>query len=317
MKLARTRFLLLLVGSIACIPALAMKPATTKVPPSTTSVTVDVCITPTGGAPAPAPFPTYTAEPVSKDRSATKKAGETLVFKISGAQLDKIGGADVYVNGVRSNALNAKVGPVVMEGSRQVRFVTFATNIEKEGASIVYHLNIRANNLRARPIHSSQLTVLAAGIDSRVQTQSGLRVQIAPSTTRQTPDTSFGAIMKRADAEARTKLTRLVAQARHAQDVLARISQEKMPGNLTEPQRREFAAQSKWLHATANRLAKFTADAQAVLNNPSASAKDVAAVNEQLLALQNSVQENRQFTVISNVLKVRHDVASSAIHNIR
>jgi len=314
MKIARTRFLLLLVGSIACIPALAMKPASQDPPPM--GVAVDVCLTPAGPSPVPLPYP-YTVEPVSKGGSATKTAGEAVMFKISGAQLDKIGGADVYVNGVRSNTLNAKVGPLVMENGRYVRYATFAADVKFDGAAIVYNLNVRNNNLRARPIHSSQLTVLAAATGAQ-STQSGLRVSPNASTPRQTPDTSFGATMKRADAEARAKLTHSVAQARHAREVLMRISQEKMPGNLTGPQRREFDAQSKWLLAAADRLARFTTNAQAVLNNRSASAQDMAAANEQLPALQNSFQmESRRFTIVSNVSKARHDAAKAAIQNMR
>jgi hypothetical protein len=41
-------------------------------------------------------------------------------------------------------------------------------------------------------------------------------------------------------------------------------------------------------------------------------------LNLQYLTLQNKIsQENRQYSMVSNVMKVKHDTAKSAINNIR
>jgi hypothetical protein len=86
----------------------------------------------------------------------------------------------------------------------------------------------------------------------------------------------------------------------------------------------ELSAGIAELAGVAERLAGETAERGAILRLRQLTAavdglqQKMLDMNEQFLALQNQMQmESRQYTTVSNALKVRHDAAMSAIRNMK
>ena len=76
----------------------------------------------------------------------------------------------------------------------------------------------------------------------------------------------------------------------------------------------------EWLNKTASELSsyanKFEREMSSISPNEVASFE--RAFNLQYLQLQQKIQhENRQFTMVSNIMKNKHDTAKNAINNIR
>jgi len=133
------------------------------------------------------------------------------------------------------------------------------------------------------------------------------------------------------------KLRARQASIRKAAVVLAAMAAESMPDGLpaadrkTWPKFKAFLARSskrvdEELTTWKGKLSAMTKKVQAI------SPKDTKALEEatrrmqemtmsfnlQYLALQNKIShENRQFTMVSNIMKNKHDTAKNSINNIR
>jgi hypothetical protein len=73
-----------------------------------------------------------------------------------------------------------------------------------------------------------------------------------------------------------------------------------------------------WLAETAETLSNF-ADSQENLMNSTREMQEMnMSFNTAYLEIQNKIShENRQFTLLSNIMKNKHDTAKTAINNIR
>jgi len=84
---------------------------------------------------------------------------------------------------------------------------------------------------------------------------------------------------------------------------------------------RQFAADAERLSKLATRLAHAIPDTQAELKDPAVwqrMQKANRSFNLQYLALQQKMQdESRRFTLLSNIMKTKHDTAKNSISNIR
>ena len=128
-------------------------------------------------------------------------------------------------------------------------------------------------------------------------------ILIAPSTHRKTEPDRFGEVLRSAAAGAATGLASTVA-----------LAAPFVPGG---------AVLAGAVHgATRAALAPRAAPAAAgggddLLEATRALQQEAQSFNLQYLQLQEGMQrESREFTALSNVMKVRHDSAKSAINNI-
>jgi hypothetical protein len=175
-------------------------------------------------------------------------------------------------------------------------------------------------------------------MDSRIsqQANTGIKVQIESSRARQTPKTDFGSVMA-------TGLERTGSAVMQAGQVAAPF----IPGGAVlsgaisgvASLKASAAGQSAPLASSANgtslvntsatgssatggdQLSALAAsgDPNAVMMAETRRMQELnQSFNLQYLQLQEKMQaENRQFTVLSNVMKTKHDTAKSAIGNIR
>lgn len=106
---------------------------------------------------------------------------------------------------------------------------------------------------------------------------------------------------------------------------LRELSKEPAPKNLTADQKKELDKYNKWLKSSSSELDKLAEKAEDMLgdsNKLMQATKEMQEMNQafnlQYLKLQQEMQgQNRQFTLISNIMKVKHDTAKSAINNVR
>jgi len=103
------------------------------------------------------------------------------------------------------------------------------------------------------------------------------------------------------------------------------IAAEPIPKNLGKKEREKEIEYSGWLTKAGKDLDDLADRWEAELLESirrTARSEQMDAVNKsysiKYLALQQRMQQdNRQFTLISNIMKVKHDTAKSAINNIR
>ncbi len=106
---------------------------------------------------------------------------------------------------------------------------------------------------------------------------------------------------------------------------LRKLSKAPAPKNLTSTQQKEVAKYNKWLEISSSAFDKVAQMAEDLLGSGTELMQATKAMQEmnqtfnlQYLKLQEDMQaQNRQFTLISNIMKVKHDTAKSAINNVR
>ena len=108
---------------------------------------------------------------------------------------------------------------------------------------------------------------------------------------------------------------------RETRQVLHKLSKKPSPKKITPREQSELKRYNKWLSGACEELAKLSNQGEKLLKQTQAT-KSVLAMqqsfNLQYLQLQQKMQgENRQFTLMSNIMKVKHDTAKSAINNVR
>lgn len=119
-----------------------------------------------------------------------------------------------------------------------------------------------------------------------------------------------------------------VAKLRRARDVLRRQAAAPLPRALSPSERAEAERYNAWLRRSAKRLGALANRGDTVVRMASESRQDAAAerrmqemnhsFNLQYLQLQQKMQaDNRRFTLMSNIMKTKHDTAKNAINNIR
>jgi hypothetical protein len=128
-----------------------------------------------------------------------------------------------------------------------------------------------------------------------------------------------------------------IGRLREAGKTLRALADERAPAGLAPDQAREAARYSAWLRSASGQLLSLadhwdkqtTAAEHTIARTPPADSHALAAATQQMqemqmsfnlqyLRLQNKIaHENRQFTMVSNIMKNRHDTAKNAINNIR
>jgi hypothetical protein len=136
---------------------------------------------------------------------------------------------------------------------------------------------------------------------------------VAPSTERKAEPGRFGAALHNAAAQAATGIAGTVA-----------LAAPYVPGGAVLAGAVRAAAAPPARVATAGGVASPTAGAASpgagggdVVEATRALQQEAQSFNLQYLQLQESMQrESREFTALTNVMKVKHDSAKSAINNI-
>lgn len=109
----------------------------------------------------------------------------------------------------------------------------------------------------------------------------------------------------------KSKKTQILKIRKNARK-LRSLSKMRIPKGLNQEEIAEVKTYIKWLKESSEKLLNMA-------NKWQNSGEDENSFyNNEFLNLQKAMQhENRQFTMISNIMKVKHDTADSCINNIR
>jgi len=112
-------------------------------------------------------------------------------------------------------------------------------------------------------------------------------------------------------------VVRRVSTLREVSDLLRREASAPTPRNLSTAELDEAKSYSAWLYQTADRL-----DALAQVGDAAISTGVMTEMSQtftmQYLAIQQKLQqETREFNLISNIMKTKHEAAKNAVNNIR
>ncbi len=113
-----------------------------------------------------------------------------------------------------------------------------------------------------------------------------------------------------------TRLKRL----KETRKTLHKLSKQGHPRGLSTLEKAELKRYDGWLVLKCKELDNLLKHGEKLLKlSKGAGAVEMQeSFNLQYLQLQQDMQQqNRQFTMISNIMKVKHDTARSAINNIR
>ncbi|HKK05416.1 MAG TPA: hypothetical protein VKA50_06145 [Gammaproteobacteria bacterium] len=118
-----------------------------------------------------------------------------------------------------------------------------------------------------------------------------------------------------------------VAKLRRARDILRRQAAAPLPDNLPRGERAEAKRYRAWLKNSAKRMDALARRGESLLRMQSGSQSEATmrriqetnrSFSMQYLALQQKIQqESREFNLVSNIMKTKHEAAKNAINNIR
>jgi hypothetical protein len=122
-------------------------------------------------------------------------------------------------------------------------------------------------------------------------------------------------------------LAQRVARLRHARDALRREAALPLPRNLSPADRSEAKRYNEWLKTAAKRLDALARRGQTLIRaqgkaSSPAQQRHMGEMNQsfsmQYIQLQQKIQsESREYNLMSNIMKSRHEAAKNAINNIR
>ncbi|MBN2228611.1 MAG: hypothetical protein JW779_03385 [Candidatus Thorarchaeota archaeon] len=118
----------------------------------------------------------------------------------------------------------------------------------------------------------------------------------------------------------RKQLETRVKILKETRKILYKLSKQSSPRGLSTPEKAELKRYDSWLGIACKELDNLTRHGEKLLKlkDSSGASEMQQSFNLQYLQLQqNMQQQNLQFTVVSNIMKVKHDTARSAINNIR
>ena len=108
---------------------------------------------------------------------------------------------------------------------------------------------------------------------------------------------------------------------RETRQVLHKLSKQSSARGLSRSDQLELKNYNKWLSSACKELVKLAKQGEKLLKQKESTEKAMKmqqSFNLQYLQLQQNMQrQNRQFTLVSNIMKVKHDTAKSAINNVR
>jgi hypothetical protein len=117
----------------------------------------------------------------------------------------------------------------------------------------------------------------------------------------------------------RKNIENRIRKLRDAKQVLQKLSRQKGPRGLSKSEQSELKKYDRWLASSSKEIDKLARYGERLLRIKGEKALGMQqSFNLQYLQLQRMMQgQNRQFTMISNIMKVKHDTAKAAINNIR
>jgi hypothetical protein len=109
---------------------------------------------------------------------------------------------------------------------------------------------------------------------------------------------------------------------------LRELAAQPLPAQLSDKEKREAERYTKWLKDCSQKLDELANRWHSSLTNMEKNPGPISKQNQmmemnqsfnlQYLALQQAMQdENRQFSLVSNIMKNKHDTAKNSINNIR
>ncbi len=118
----------------------------------------------------------------------------------------------------------------------------------------------------------------------------------------------------------RRQLETRVKMLKETRKILHKLSKQSAPRGLSTTEKAELKRYDSWLGIACKELDNLAKHGEKLLklkDGPGASEMQ-QSFNLQYLQLQQDMQaQNRQFTLVSNIMKVKHDTAKSAINNVR
>jgi hypothetical protein len=119
-------------------------------------------------------------------------------------------------------------------------------------------------------------------------------------------------VIDRRQIQSRVKILRETRQ------ILHKLSKQSSPRGLSRRDQAELKKYDNWLSVKCKELDKLSKQGEKLLKLKHATEEMQQSFNLQYLQLQqNMQQQNRQFTLVSNIMKVKHDTTKAAINNIR
>jgi cytochrome c556 len=102
----------------------------------------------------------------------------------------------------------------------------------------------------------------------------------------------------------------------HVLEVVGKAADQPMPRGLSAADQKSYAAQTEWLKSVRSRVEDLGVKAGIMATDR--RQYDPIKFQKEVAALQKAVEaESRQFTMLSNVMKTRHDTAMNAIRNMK
>lgn len=101
---------------------------------------------------------------------------------------------------------------------------------------------------------------------------------------------------------------------------LHKLSKQSAPRGSSTLEKAEMKRYDSWLSISCKELENLTKHGEKLLKlreGPGAAEMQESFNLQYLQLQQNMQQQNRQFTLVSNIMKVKHDTAKAAINNIR
>ena len=119
-----------------------------------------------------------------------------------------------------------------------------------------------------------------------------------------------------------------IKRLQHTVESFRKLARQPLPVKLSADQRKEAERYDDWLKDSSRKLDDLANRWQAALDKAEKQRNHLAAqkqmqemnhsFNLQYLDLQQQMQdENRRFTLISNIMKNKHDTAKNSINNMR
>lgn len=158
---------------------------------------------------------------------------------------------------------------------------------------------------------------------NRLNNGGSIRLNNQPQHSRQTPDNSFGAQVGRGVAAGANTLAGAVNVAAPfvpgGAVVSATINQAAGSiGNYAQGGTMNMPGQSPSVNSQTGTPSSETSASQSLMEQTRQMQEMQMSFNLQYLNLQNKMQgENRQYSAISNVLKVKHETAKNMLNNVR
>ena len=115
-----------------------------------------------------------------------------------------------------------------------------------------------------------------------------------------------------------------VANLRKTRDLLSKQARAPIPADLSPTDRAEVQRHQRWLKQSARQLDKLARNGDKLMRMEGSmgAQQEMQEMNRsfsmQYLSLQNKLQqESREYNLVSNIMKQRHEAAKNAINNIR